>query len=65
MEPAQTFSRATSLSQPPGGPYAPGGSGVAAPSRLLVPPRLIVPASATVKRSLWAFRAPKLELLKD
>jgi hypothetical protein len=36
-----------------------------APARLLLPPRLIIPASATVKRSLWVFRTPKLELLKD
>jgi hypothetical protein len=34
------------------------------PSLLLLP-RLIIPASVTVKRSVWAFRTPKLELPKD
>jgi hypothetical protein len=33
--------------------------------RLLLPRRLIIPASAPVKRSLWVFRTPKLELFKD
>jgi hypothetical protein len=45
-------------------PLNTGGSPSAA-ARLVLPPRRIVPASATVKRSLWVFRAPKLELLKN
>jgi hypothetical protein len=57
IEPAQTFRRATPLSQ--------ARSNLPAPPRLLLPPRLIVPASMTVKRSLWVFRTPKLESLKD
>jgi hypothetical protein len=57
IEPAQTFRHATPLSQ--------ARSNMPAPPRLLLPPRLIVPASTTVKKSLWVFRTPKLELLKD
>ena len=62
IEPAQMFRRATPFPHS-GSPHAPDGSDV--PARLLLPPRLIIPASATVKRSLWVFRTPKSELLKD
>jgi hypothetical protein len=61
IEPAQMFRRSTP-SPHSGGPH---GQGTHVPARLLLPPRLIVPASSTVKRSLWVFRTPKSELLKD
>jgi len=41
------------------------GRSSSAPARLVLLPRLIVPASATVKRSFWVLRAPKLPLLRD
>jgi hypothetical protein len=64
IAPAQTFCGATPFS-PSGGSARSSEASDVQPARLLLPPRLIVPASTTVKRSLWVFRAPKLELLKD
>jgi hypothetical protein len=43
----------------------PADPGEAAFPQLVVPTRLIVPATATIKRSLWVFRAQKPSLLKD
>jgi hypothetical protein len=65
IAPAQTFCGATPFSPSGGSARSSEASDVHAPARLLLPPRLIVPASTTVKRSLWVFRTPKLELLKD
>ena len=64
IAPAQTFRGATPWSPSAGCGRSPEGD-ASAPASLLLPPRLIVPASTTVKRSLWVFRTPKLELLKD
>ncbi|MGZ5840815.1 MAG: hypothetical protein ACXWJ8_02635 [Xanthobacteraceae bacterium] len=47
------------------GPRAPADPGATVFPQLVVPARLIVPATATVKRSLWVFRARKPSLLKD
>jgi hypothetical protein len=65
FEPAQTFFCANPLAQSGGSPYASAGPNTSTPSQLLLPPRLIIPPSASVKRSLWAFRAPKLKLPND
>jgi len=65
FEPVATLRRATPFSLCVAGPVAAGAPEAAAPLRLLLPPRLIVPVSVTVKRSLWLFRAPRLNLLKD
>jgi hypothetical protein len=63
--PAQTFGGVTPLSQPGRGTYASAEPNASTPSQLLLPPRLIIPPSASVKRSLWAFRTPKLKLPND
>jgi hypothetical protein len=47
------------------GPRAPVDHGEATFPHLVVPARLIVPATATVKHSLWVFRAQKPSLFKD
>jgi hypothetical protein len=64
IAPAQTFCGATPFS-PSAGCVHSSEADASTPAGLLLPPRLIVPASTTVKRSLWVFRRPKLELLKD
>lgn len=63
-EPAQMFRGATPFSASGASAPVSEESGVLA-SGLLLPPRLLLPPSTTVRRSLWVFRTPKRELLKD
>jgi hypothetical protein len=64
IAPVQTFRGVTPFS-PPAGRGQSSEAAASTPTVLLLSPRLIVPASTIVKRSLWVFRTPKLELLKD
>jgi hypothetical protein len=59
---APTFFRSTPA--PASANVAPLSNGPA-PTRLFIRPGLIILPSASVTRSLWVFRAPKLVLPKD
>lgn len=61
----QAFSGPTSPPVPGTGAYLTPSKNRPASAGPLILPRLIIPPSVSVKRSLWVFRAPKLELMKD
>jgi hypothetical protein len=62
--PAQTFRKETPFSKFRSSSHLLAEPNALTPSLLLLP-RLITFASVTVKRSVWAFPTPKLELSKD